>query len=221
MITKATQLIVDANAWCAEPGPILLLAGPGTGKTHQLALRIKFLVETKKISPEGIAVITFTREAAENMRRRISDEEKVDVFIPPELRPQRIMTMHGLGLEIIRANTGLLKLPNDFEVMTDIALRSNLFRDAALLAGFGETEAKEAADLRQKSEPLKANSPEEKIISTYQTILRSCHVIDYDDQISLACKLLTENTSVQEQYEVISQSCTHRARDVERRPLGG
>src|SRR5580700_3247075 len=130
---RPLTLKVDANAWCAEPGPILLLAGPGTGKTHQLAFRIKFLVEKKQVPPDALAVITFTREAAENMRRRISDEEKTEVFVPHEMRPSRIMTMHGLGLEIIRAHAALLKLPEDFDVMTDSNLRLCIFQDAAFL----------------------------------------------------------------------------------------
>ena len=80
-----------------EEGPILLLAGPGTGKTHQLALRIKHLVEEKSISPDSITVITFTKEAAENMRKRISDEEKKEVYVPLEKRPGHITTMHSFG----------------------------------------------------------------------------------------------------------------------------
>jgi superfamily I DNA/RNA helicase len=56
---QAIQLQVDAEAWLAEPGPILLLAGPGTGKTHQLALRVKHLVESKKVSPQAIHTAIF------------------------------------------------------------------------------------------------------------------------------------------------------------------
>ena len=55
------------------PGPVLLLAGPGTGKTHTLALRTKWLVEQQHVSPDEITIITFTGEAARNMGLRIGD----------------------------------------------------------------------------------------------------------------------------------------------------
>jgi superfamily I DNA/RNA helicase len=207
-------LTVDANAWCAEPGPILLLAGPGTGKTHQLAFRIKFLVEKKQVPPDALAVITFTREAAENMRRRISDEEKTEVFVSHEMRPSRIMTMHGLGLEIIRAHAALLKLPDDFDVMTDSNLRLCIFQDAAFLAGFGVKESAAAADLRQKSESVASNSNNAKIIAAYEEILRACRVIDYDDQIRLACHLLSENAQVQEKYATLKHLLVDEYQDI-------
>src|SRR5260370_37918030 len=118
---------IDDSPWTKDTGPILLLAGPGTGKTHQLALRIKNLVENKGVQPETITVITFTKEAAENMRRRISDEEKKDVFISQDQRPERITTMHSLGLEVIRSYPQRLGLPEDFQVMTDARLHRVLF----------------------------------------------------------------------------------------------
>ena len=70
------QPTIDPNAWNQHPGPIALIAGPGTGKTHQLALRIVDLVIKRSVDPESITVITFTKEAAKNMKQRISDEEK-------------------------------------------------------------------------------------------------------------------------------------------------
>ena len=47
-------------------GPVALLAGPGTGKTHSLALRVKWLVDEQNVPPEQITLITFTGEAARN-----------------------------------------------------------------------------------------------------------------------------------------------------------
>ena len=66
------------NAYITFPGPVLLLAGPGTGKTYQLAKRIKFLVENEQIGaqPNEIAVITFTKEAARNMRGILAEDNE-------------------------------------------------------------------------------------------------------------------------------------------------
>ena len=196
---------VDAEAWRAEPGPILLLAGPGTGNTHQLARRAKYLVQDRRVSPEAITVITFTREAAENMRRRMADEENPDVYLPPESRPDRITTMHSLGLDIVRTHCGLLALPDKFHVLTDSKLRAVLFRDAAFLAGYGEREAEEADRLRRQSVLPPAGSSLEKIIERYEGILRACGAVDYDDQITLACRLLLEQSEVRAKYVASAQ----------------
>jgi len=197
---------IAEDAWRREPGPILLLAGPGTGKTHQLALRIRYLVEERAVSPETISVITFTREAAENMRRRIADQEKPDVFITPEKRPSRILTMHSIGLEIVRSNNALLGLPADFQVVTNAALRRVIFRDAAMLAGLGEIEGREADWVRQQGVVPSPESAVAAVIAIYERILRANHAIDYDDQIKLACQVLEKNAEV---HAMFSSAAKH------------
>lgn len=192
--------IVDQDAWSREPGPILLLAGPGTGKTHQLALRIKHLVVARQIPPDTISVITFTKEAAENMRRRIADEEKKDVFIEPDKRPSQILTMHSLGLQIVRTNAEALGLPADFQVVTNLKLRRILFRDAAILAGYSESEASAADRSRQEGTEIVSGSSVALITEGYERLLRINGAIDYDDQINLACHILASNEDVCKQY---------------------
>lgn len=76
------------------PGPILLLAGPGTGKTWQLAKRVKYLVEERGAAPNEIAIVTFTNEEARNMRERLAED---DIAIPAASDPTFICTMHSLG----------------------------------------------------------------------------------------------------------------------------
>lgn len=197
---QGIHLEVDHDAWKSTAGPVLLFAGPGTGKAHQLALRIKDLVVSKRVAPELITVITFTKEAAENMRRRLADEEKPDVYLSPEQRPERICTMHSLGWQIIRAHREKLGLPEDFQVMTDSRLRRILFRDAALICGHDEAAAGEADRLRQKSIPPKSGTPLAEVIDQYEAILRANKAIDYDDQILLATKLLSQHRELRTQY---------------------
>lgn len=72
----------------------MLLAGPGTGKTYQLAKRIKYLIEERNIEPDEIAVITFTKEATKNMYDKLSKGENA---IPLEKYPKIISTIHSLG----------------------------------------------------------------------------------------------------------------------------
>ena len=71
------------------PGPVALVAGPGSGKTTRLARRIKHLIEDRGADPEEITIITFTVEAARNMKKRLTPPAKEgvpDVTLPPELR---------------------------------------------------------------------------------------------------------------------------------------
>src|SRR5450830_466462 len=197
---EQTTIFVDPEPWRVTDGPLLLLAGPGTGKTHQLALRIKDLVTTRTVSPESVTVITFTKAAASNMRDRISDEGKADVYLPPNLRPRKIMTMHSLGLEIVRKNAGALALPPDFTILSDPRVRKILFQDAAVLANEEPAAAEEAAQTRQEGRVFVPGSPAAKVLGRYEEILRACKAVDYDDLIFLACTVLEQDPAVLRDY---------------------
>ena len=112
------------NAYKTFPGPVLLLAGSGTGKTYQLAKRIKFLVEHKQMGaqPNEIAVITFTKEAARNMRGKLA-EDNDEVRIERDKYPEIIATMHSLGNMIIGSTAEKLGLHKKYEVLTEDAPR--------------------------------------------------------------------------------------------------
>ena len=125
------------------PGPVLLLAGPGTGKTHTLALRTKWLVEKNHATPDQITIITFTGEAARNMGLRISDPEREDVYMQRQDWPKQICTMHSLGQQILKANLRKAGLRKGYSVISSDALRNLLLEDAAQLAGFPRGDARD------------------------------------------------------------------------------
>ncbi len=183
------------------PGPVLILAGPGTGKTHSLALRIKWLVEEQNVPPDEITVITFTAEAALNLRRRLSDEEKRDVYMPRDKQPSQISTMHSLGLKIITNNLNGLGLSSTFRVIDSDQVRRLLFEDAAQLVGFNRERGRQVSDLKQKSTQLHEKHELYPIARSYDAILRACNSIDFDDQIILACQLLANNVSLLSQHQ--------------------
>ena len=197
---------VNHKAWQHHPGPVLLLAGPGTGKTHQLALRIGDLVKNKGVTPESITVITFTREAAQNLRRRLADITRENIYVPPELRPRRIATMHSMGLEIVRTHAHMLQLPEDFRVLVGHVIRQVLFVDAALLGGHDPGVGRKAMEIRQRGESPETDSPAAEVITQYEQILRANKAIDYDDQIILACQVLQKDEKVRSDY---CASATH------------
>ena len=173
------------------PGPILLLAGPGTGKTYQLAMRIKFLIENQSVDPNEICVMTFTNEAARNMRDRLSHD---DINIPKEKHPSIISTMHSLGNSIIGQNPEKFGLSEIYDVLTDKHSRNVLLKDASILAGYGIEDSQETDECRRKGSCNKNTSEKKcRICIEYEKILRKCSLVDYDDQILLACQALKED----------------------------
>jgi len=183
------------------PGPLLLLAGPGTGKTYRLAQRVKDLVEEQGVTPEDITVLTFTREAARNMYTRISDPKRPEVHIPHDLRPKQISTMHSLGQRIIAENLDLAGLKEDFTILTSVDLRRILFGDSALMLGLDTGSGTQAADARQKGLSLGPGTDLARVCRAYSTILRACNAIDYDDQIVMACDILRQRDQVRRTYQ--------------------
>ena len=146
-----------------QPGPILLLAGPGTGKTYRIAQRIKFLCETDSISRENVAVITFTSAAARNMHERISNSSKPEIYTPPDLQPKLICTMHSLGFKIISENSDFLGYGESIAVVSLDSARSTLIGDAAQLSGLGRNEAFDTVQCRQYGDCRPVDEPKCKI----------------------------------------------------------
>ena len=187
-------------------GPLLILAGPGTGKTHHIIKRIKYLVEERNIPPEKITVITFTDAAARNMQDRISDPAELELFISREKRPGMISTMHSLGYKILREKPSVVGLHRSIKVVYSNRLRDILVGDAAQLAGFDRAYGEETGKCRQFGNCNPSDDRKCKICQEYEKILRSCCAIDYDDQILLACKILEQEPEVLRKY---SSCCEH------------
>lgn len=187
------------------PGPALLLAGPGTGKTYQLACRIKYLIEEQNITPDKIAVITFTTHAAASMRAKISDPNNAE-FISPKKQPSLICTMHSLGYRILREGHSDLEMPENITVAQPDTLRDILIEDAAQLAGFKRSDGRETAEHRQTGHADFKDDKNRTISERYRQILRACCAIDHDDQILLAVEVLRRNPGLLEKYRA---SCNH------------
>lgn len=106
-------------------GPLLIVAGAGTGKTTVITRRIAYLLATKKARPEEILAVTFTDKAASEM------EERVDILVPYGYTNVWISTFHAFGDRVLREHTLDLGLSPDFRVMTKpeqmVFFREHLF----------------------------------------------------------------------------------------------
>ncbi|HEY4695208.1 MAG TPA: ATP-dependent DNA helicase [Candidatus Nanoarchaeia archaeon] len=106
-------------------GPLLIIAGAGTGKTSVITRRIAYIIEKKLAKPSEILGLTFTEKAAAEM------EERVDVLVPYGYIDTWISTFHAFGDRILREKALDLGLPPDFQVLTrpqaNLFFQQNLF----------------------------------------------------------------------------------------------
>ena len=113
------------RAVCHGDGPLLVVAGAGTGKTQVITRRIAWLIATRRARPSEILALTFTDKAAEEMQAR------VDQLVPYGYTDTAISTFHAFGDRIVREYALELGLPTDTRVMTRpevvIFLRERLF----------------------------------------------------------------------------------------------
>ena len=108
----------------ATEGPVLVLAGAGTGKTRVLTTRIAHLIATGKARPFDILAVTFTNKAAREMRERVAA-----LIGPVAEGMQWLGTFHSVGTKILRRHAELVGLKSDFTILgTDDQLRQELHR---------------------------------------------------------------------------------------------
>jgi uncharacterized protein (TIGR00375 family) len=99
----------------ASKGPLLVVAGPGTGKTRTLTHRIAYLCAELNVPPEQCLAITFTRRAAEEMRARLAE------LLPEAAEKTTVATFHALGLSLLREHPAKVGLAEGFGIADDTA----------------------------------------------------------------------------------------------------
>ena len=191
-----------------EKGNLGIAAVPGAGKTTiLLALIIKLL--SQKIPPENIFVLTYMESAAKHFK------EKLLELIPDLKTLPNISTIHGLCLRILKDNSNYVKvnLDPDFQVCDELNRKTFIY-EAMLKSNLKEDEfskyekALSAAklnpeiDLNNKDKSLYQFK---KFFENYNKILYENSMIDYDDMLYFAVKLLEENPEISENYQNLCQ----------------
>src|ERR1051326_936101 len=95
-------------------GPLLIVAGAGTGKTTVITRRVAYLVQEKLARPEEIVALTFTEKAAGEM------QERVDLLLPLGYYDQWIATFHGFCERVLKNHALDIGLPNDFGILDEV-----------------------------------------------------------------------------------------------------
>jgi superfamily I DNA/RNA helicase len=190
-------------------GPLLILAGAGTGKTKTLVHRIAHLIRSAKIEPEHIVGVTFTNRAADEMR------ERVQAYIGESARKVTLCTFHALGLRVLREHGQRLGLPKRFAVYaaadqlaalkmacSEISIANDAFdikRIMRQISSWKNHRVDPAAATEQvkEAEATGTRADDYAVLSAdayhkYEEILRACGAVDFDDLLLLPLKLLTD-----------------------------
>ena len=193
-----------------KSGKMAVSAVAGSGKTTiMLALILKLLEGSviENIKSENIFVLTFMESAARNFRERIKQNYPDMVELP------QISTIHGLALKILKENNNytFLNLDNDFEI-TDENKRREIIASAVINAGleYDKTELYERAisDFKNSSctDIKKVKSPSfKRIFSSYDAVMKENNLLDYDDLLIFALRLLKTNREVRLHYQNLAK----------------
>jgi DNA helicase II / ATP-dependent DNA helicase PcrA len=175
-------------------GALLIIAGPGTGKTRTLIHRIAHLMAERCVAPESCLAITFSNRAAEEMRERLA------ALLPVAGARVAVMTFHALALSILREHGQGCGLHRGFRVATD-------HQRAALLAGAMDCSERKARRLLAKISTAKrtraAVEPDSELdqaMRAYGAVLDIESLIDFDDLLLLASDLLAGDAELRESY---------------------
>jgi DNA helicase II / ATP-dependent DNA helicase PcrA len=198
----------------ALPGPALVIAGAGAGKTRTLIYRVAYLLE-QGIAPERLLLLTFTNKAAREMMRRVSD------LLRSDLSALWGGTFHAMGNRVLRQHAELLGYPRDFTILdrddakdliqacldeSGIDLKATRFPKAGVVGDLcslalntGRTLAELIEEQFDHFEPLTADM--ERIRGLYTERKRERGVMDFDDLLWLWLLLLRDHEAVREQYQ--------------------
>jgi DNA helicase-2/ATP-dependent DNA helicase PcrA len=196
------------RAVTASDGPVLVVAGPGSGKTRVLTHRVAYLVKQRGVSPYRIMAVTFTNKAAREMKERLHGllGERI-------LRDVTIGTFHAIGVRILRREADHLPYERNFVIYDDgdqislarqclkeLNLDDADFSPRAVLDGISKAKSK----LIGPREYV-ASSYEFEVVARvyrrYQQLLLENNALDFDDLLMVTVRLLRENKEVRDKYQ--------------------
>ncbi len=208
---KLKELLNDPQYEAAvhKDGPMLILAGAGSGKTRVITYRIANLIANNEVKPENILAVTFTNRAAAEMRQRITK-----VVGQKAAKDIWMSTFHSLGAKLLRRHAERLGYTKAFSIF-DEDDRERLTKECMHEAKITEKEMKPYAIIKNISDSKNrlfnaveaeavAKTYEEKLTARvykiYEERLMKNNAMDFDDLILQAVRLLDENPDLLEQY---------------------
>jgi DNA helicase II / ATP-dependent DNA helicase PcrA len=189
-------------------GPLLILAGAGSGKTRVIAHRIAHLVGNQNVAPDRILAVTFTNKAAGEMRSR------VEKLLGADCRQMWISTFHALCARLLRREAPHIGLSRDF-VIYDSADQLTVMKqaqrelnvdDSMLQPRLALSRISHAKNCMQPPETFTSNNwnPREqqigKLYEIYVRMLKNANALDFDDLLLKTVELFEQSETVRERY---------------------
>lgn len=206
----------QAKAVKTTEGPLLILAGAGSGKTKTLTHRLAYLLETKKATPYDILAVTFTNKAAGEMRSRIWRLTGGQSNEPPRNFMPYMGTFHSICVRILRTTGQDYGINRNF-VIWDEADRTAAIKSAArgfnidekkyparMLASLissAKNEMVGPAEFAETAGDTPAAQVAAKVYPAYERLLADSAALDFDDLIGKTVALLTEHKSLRERWQ--------------------
>ena len=194
-------------------GPLLIIAGAGTGKTRTITTRLAYIIDTRKAWPSQTLTVTFTNKAARQLKERIQQLVGLE---SSELR--WVGTFHSISARILRQNAQAIGLTPSFSILDTID-QAKLCKELMQEEGFTETQLKEKWNPRSLAITIdrwknRAILPERvpfneqkfadgKVVDLYkkyQNRLRQLDACDFGDLILHVIELLSNNNDIQKRY---------------------
>lgn len=190
-------------------GPLLVLAGAGSGKTKVLTTKIAYLIEEKKINPYNILAITFTNKAAKEMKDRTTS------LIGEYASTLQISTFHSFGLRLVRDNCDLLGYDRNFVIMDSddsLTVVKKILKDMGKDPKIYNPKAIRNKISSCKNELMAPDDYEKFTVSDYEKViyevykkyekkLKTNNSVDFDDLLILPIKLFKDNPSILQRYQ--------------------
>jgi DNA helicase-2/ATP-dependent DNA helicase PcrA len=190
-------------------GPLLIIAGAGSGKTKALTTKIAYLIEEENVSPYNILAITFTNKAAKEMKDRLF------LLVGEVAKKIQVSTFHSFGLKLLRENYNLLGYESNFVIMDSddsLTVVKKILKDMGYDPKIYNPKAIRNQISSCKNEMMSPNQYDKYAISDYERIalevyrkyedkLKRNNSVDFDDLLLLPIKLFKEHPDVLARYQ--------------------
>ena len=196
------------KAVCHNQGPILVLAGAGSGKTKVLTMRIARLVKENHCPPDEILAVTFTNKAAREMKERVAATTS-----PKIAERMTLSTFHSLGVKILREHGDATGLGNSFSIIDEhekIAALKSIMRATGVRGLKNEdpldfaTRISLAKNGSLDAKSFKTDEPEERkvgrVFTAYSSMMLKRRSVDFDDLLLLPLQLFTRFPEILAEY---------------------
>ena len=190
-------------------GPVLILAGPGSGKTRVIAHRVAYLIRVCGVNPRRIMAVTFTNKAAREMKERLHR------LVSGSVEELTLGTFHAIGARILRMDGNAIGVDSHFVIydkedqtslikrgIQEVGLDPKQYAPQAIASAITAAKSKmlSPGDYRQRSHSY-FDEVVERVYERYQQLLGESNALDFDDLLMKVVQLFTKSPDALYRYQ--------------------